>query len=355
MGAVEESVEKPCERGMRVKVLFIGGTGVISAAVSQLAVERGLELVLLNRGNQPDLIPPGARVITGNIHDRSLTGILARERFDVVVDWIAFTSEHTAVDIARFRDHCEQFIFISSASVYQKPVTQHLITESTPLVNPFWQYSRDKIQSEELLLREYRDHGFPVTIVRPSYTYGDRLIPASLNSGSKPWSLVDRMRRGRPIVVHGDGSALWTMTHNTDFAKAFVGLMGNPLAIGHAFHITSDEVLSWDQIYQTIGRACGATPNIVHIASDFIAAALPEEAGGLIGDKTGSAIFDNQKIKRWVPEFQATVSFAQGMGRAISWFDSHPSAKAVDEAWNQAIDALLAAYGEGLKAASRIR
>jgi len=336
-----------------VKVLFIGGTGLISTAVSALAVDRGIELVLLNRGTRAGFVPAGARTLQGDIRDPSVESLLAQERFDVVVDWVAYTPEHATTDIARFLGKTDQFIFISSASVYQKPMTQYLITESTPLANPYWQYSRDKIHSEERLMAAYREQGFPVTIVRPSFTYGDTMIPAALNSWSKPWSLIDRMRQGRPIIVHGDGTSLWTMTHNTDFAKGLVGLLGNPLALGHAFHITSDEVLNWDQIYQTIGRAAGVVPTLIHIASDFIVKVVPEYEGGLTGDKTPSGIFDNQKIKRLVPDFTATVSFAEGMRRAVAWFSSHPSAMGVDSAWNQEMDHILSAYEAGLAAAAR--
>lgn len=290
------------------------------------------------------------RLITGDIRDQAIEGVLADERFVVVVDWISFTPEHARRDLALFRDKADQFIYISSASVYQKPATQHIITESTPLANPHWQYSRDKIASENMFLDAYRQDGFPITIVRPSFTYGDTMIPASLNSWSRPWSLVDRMRRGAPVIVHGDGTSLWTMTHNTDFAQGFVGLLANPLAIGHAFHITSDEVLNWDQIYQAIGRAAGVTPNLVHIASDFIIAADPSHEGGLIGDKSPSGIFDNQKIKRLVPDFTARVSFAEGMRRTVAWFEAHDDARAVDDAWNQEMDRILRAYQVGLEA-----
>jgi nucleoside-diphosphate-sugar epimerase len=327
-----------------VKVLFIGGTGLISTAVSALAVASGIELVLLNRGQRQPLIPTGARLIQADIRDSGTDRVLAGEHFDVVVDWVAFTPEHARSDVERFSGKTDQFIFISSASVYQKPPSQHVVTESTPLSNPYWQYSRDKIACEELLIDAYRRTGFPTTIVRPSFTYGDTMIPAGLNSWSRPWSLVDRMRRGASIVVHGDGSSLWTMTHNSDFAKGFIGLLGNPLALGQAFHITSDEVLTWDQIYQIIGRAAGVEPKLVHIASDFIAACSPAQAGGLLGDKTPSLIFDNQKIKRLVPGFQATVSFAEGMRRSVRWFDAHPEIKTVDQAWNQEMDDILAAY-----------
>jgi len=360
IGQTERSLEparvRLYSKGVRtMKVLFIGGTGLISRAVSRLAVERGIDLVLLNRGTRSEAVPEGARVIQADIRDPQTEEILADEAFDVVVDWISFSPEHTKADISRFLGKTRQFVFISSASVYQKPMTQYLITESTPLANPYWQYSRDKIESEELLMEAYRRDGFPITIVRPSFTYGDTMIPAALNSWGHPWSLVDRMRRGKKIIVHGDGTSLWTMTHNTDFAHGFIGLLGNPLAIGHAFHITSDEVLNWNQIYQIIGQAAGVTPDLIHIASDFIVAAVPEHEGGLIGDKTPSGVFDNQKIKRLVPDYQAKVSFAEGMRRTIAWFESHPQRMSVDEGWNREMDGILQAYQAGVEAISRLR
>ncbi len=329
-----------------MKMLFIGGTGTISEAVSQLAMERGIELVLLNRGRMMDRVVPGARMIQADIRGDEAERALFGEKFDTVVDWVCFTPEHAADDIRRFMGKTHQFIFISSASVYQKPPTQAVVTESTPLANPFWDYARNKIACELIFLQAYRDNGFPVTIVRPSHTYGMRSVPAGLNSSRHPWSLVDRMRRGEPVVVHGDGSAVWTMTHNTDFARGFLGLVGNPVALGHAVHITSDELLSWDQIYRTIGEAAGVTPNLVHIASDFIARVLPARAGSLLGDKAVSVIFDNHKIKRMVPGFAAVVSFAEGMRQSVDWFSKHPDQLAVDAEWNREMDALLHRYRE---------
>ncbi|MCL6441950.1 MAG: SDR family oxidoreductase [Alicyclobacillus sp.] len=334
-----------------MKVLFIGGTGVISQAVSRLAVERGIELVLLNRGQHQAFVPEGARVIQGDIRQPELVKQALRgERFDAVVDWIAFTPAHVEADLRLFADRTRQYIFISSASVYQKPATHYLVTESTPLHNPYWQYSRDKIACENLLLDAYRNTGFPVTIVRPSFTYGDTMIPAALNSWTRPWSIIHRMRAGKPIIVHGDGSSLWTMTHNTDFAKGFLGLVGNPKAIGHAFHITSDEVLTWDQIYQAIGTAAGVEPQLVHISSEFIIACAPEQEGGLLGDKAVSVVFDNTKIKQFVPDFCATVPFAQGIRRTVAWFEAHPDMCQLDEAWDAQMDRIIAAH-ESAKAA----
>ncbi|MDF2963006.1 MAG: nucleoside-diphosphate-sugar epimerase [Paenibacillus sp.] len=328
-----------------MKVLFIGGTGIISTAVSKLALDKGIELFLFNRGQRQEFIPEGAKVITGDIRDTASTAeVLKNTFFDVVVNWIAFTPEDLRRDLGLFQGKTDQYIFISSASAYQKPPLHYLITESTPLANPYWQYSRNKIACEDLLLEEYRNSGFPVTIVRPSLTYGSTMIPAALNSWSQPWSIVDRMRKRKKIVVHGDGTSLWTMTHNTDFAKGFVGLLGNTQAIGHAFHITSDEVLSWNQIYKTIGKAAGVDPDLIHIATDFITSVSPEDTGGLHGDKAVSAVFDNSKIKHFVPEFAATVPFARGVKQSIEWFEAHPEKCTVDHQWNGLMDQIIAAY-----------
>jgi nucleoside-diphosphate-sugar epimerase len=308
-------------------------------------MEKGHELYLFNRGQRNEFVPKGAQVIQGDIRNaESAATALEGYEFDSVVEWIAFTPDHAQTDIELFKGKTKQYIYISSASAYQKPSQHYLVTENTPLENPYWQYSRDKIASEELLLKEYRENGFPVTIVRPSHTYGDTMIPAALNSSKHPWSLVDRIRRGERVVVHGDGSSLWTMTHNTDFAKAFVGLLGNDKAIGEAFQITSDEVLSWNQIYAAIGEAAGIEPEIVHISSDMICELYPEHVGGLIGDKAVSSVFDNSKIKRFVPEFQATVPFAEGIKRTITYFEQHLEMCTVDPEWNAQMDRMVAAY-----------
>ncbi len=332
-----------------MKVLFIGGTGLISEAVSRLAIEQGIELYLYNRGKREQFIPEGAKLIKGDIRDiESTKKVIKDYRFDVVVNWIAFTPDHIEADLHLFKGKTGQYIFISSASAYQKPLTNYLITESTPLANPYWQYSRDKIACEELLIKEYRDTGFPITIVRPSFTYGITKIPAALNSWEHSWSLVDRMRRGEEIIVHGDGTSLWTMTHNTDFAKGFLGLVGNSQAIGHSFHITSDEVLTWNQIYKAIGRAAGVEPELVHIPSDFITFYEPDHTGALLGDKAVSCVFDNSKIKNFVPEFTATVPFEKGIKKTIQWFEEHPERCTIDQDWNTQVNRIISAYQKGL-------
>ena len=328
-----------------MKVLFIGGTGNISEAVSKLTVEKGMELHLLNRGKRNEMVPEGAKLIAGDIRKpQEVADAIKDLHFDTVVDWIAFTPDHTAADLELFSGKTDQYVFISSASAYQKPSSHYLVNESTPLANPFWQYSRDKIACEENLINEYRNTGFPVTIIRPSFTYGNTMIPASLNSWAQPWSLADRMRKGKKIVVHGDGSSFWTMTHNSDFAKGITGLFGNTGSIGHAFNITSDEVLTWNQIYEAIGRAVGVEPDIIHIPSDFIVHMSPDHYGNLLGDKSVGSIFDNSKIKRFVSDFTATVPFEQGVKQSVRWFDAHPERCTVDTEWDQLMDRIVEKY-----------
>jgi nucleoside-diphosphate-sugar epimerase len=335
-----------------MKILFIGGTGTISSACAQLAIERGFDLTLLNRGRQPAW--PGARQIKADINDvTTTTAALGSERWDAVVDYIAFTPAEVEQRITLFRGRTAQFIFISSASAYQKPPVHFPIAESTPLVNPFWDYSRNKIACEERLLRALQEENFPATIIRPSWTYDERRITVPVNS-KKSFTVVDRLRRGQPVIVPGDGTSLWTMTHNTDFAKGLVGLLGHQGAIGHAFHITSDEVLTWNLIYEAVAEAAGVPkPKLVHIASDFITACLPEFAGGLHGDKSYSAVFDNSKIKRFVPDFVATTRFRDGIARSVKWFDADTARQEIDADANAAWDKLIASYERGLETARR--
>jgi len=335
-----------------MKILFLGGTGIISTACTRLAIARGFEVTLLNRSRRETI--PGARQLTADIGDADLAAKLARERWDVVVDFIAFDPAAIEQRIALFRDRVAQYIFISSASAYQKPLTHYLITESTPLANPFWEYSRNKIACEERLMRAYREASFPITIIRPSLTYGDTNVPLAINSWTQSFTAVARLRAGQPLIVPGDGLSLWTITHNTDFAKGLVGLIGHPGAIGHAFQITSDEALTWNQIYQATAEAAGVSaPRLVHIASDFVCACDPDALGPLIGDKSNSAIFDNTKIQRFVPDFVATTRFRDGIAGTIRWFDADPSRQTVDREMSAKWDRLIAAYERGLENARR--
>lgn len=331
-----------------MKVLFIGGTGVISTACTALAAERGMDVTLLSRGQHRADLPPRVKTLVADANDPATFQKLEHESFDAVVDWIAFTPADIERDLKLFRGRTRQFVFISSASAYQKPPAHYLITESTPLSNPFWDYSRKKIACEERLMKAYREEGFPVTIVRPSLTYGSTLIPLVLNSWQQSYTAVDRMIRGRKMVVPGDGSSLWVITHNTDFAKGLIGLLGNPQAIGEAFHITSDEVLTWNQLFRIVGEAAGVEPKLVHIPSDFIAACIPEKEGTLLGDKAISVVFDNSKIKRFVPDYRATTTFAEGVGQSLSWFNTDPSRKQIDPVVNAMQDKLISTYEKGL-------
>src|SRR5919112_1777248 len=324
-----------------LKVLFVGGSGIISSACSALAVERGMDLYLLNRGRSTDRpVPAGVTVLRGDIRDpESVTKAIEGLDFDVVVDWVAFTPEHVRADIELFRGRTRQYVFISSASAYQTPPARVPVTESTPLANPFWQYSRDKIACEDLLMEAHRTGGFPVTIVRPSHTYDKTSVP--FDGG---WTVLDRMRQGKEIVVHGDGTSLWTLTHHTDFARGFVPLLGHPGTIGQAFHITSDEVLTWNQIAETLAVAAGVEPRIVHVPSDVIAAADPQWGAGLLGDKAHSMVFDNAKVRAVVPDYVATVRFEQGAREIVAWYDADPSRQHVDQRLDAVMDTLVEAY-----------
>ena len=327
-----------------MKVLFIGGTGFISTAVSRALAATGAELFLLNRGSRPIDIP-GVQQLTADINDReSASAALRDHQFDAVVDWVAFTPADIERDLGLFRGKVGQYIFISSASAYQKPPAVHLITESTPLVNPYWAYSQNKIACELRLLEAHREEGFPVTIVRPSLTY-DPQFPIAIG-GWGCYTLADRLLRGQPIIVHGDGSSLWVVTHAEDFARGFIGLVGNNLALGHAFHITTDEVLTWDQIYGEIAAGLGVEAKIVHIPSDFIARVDADLGASLLGDKTWSVAFDNSKIKAFVPGFRAEIPYRVGIRRTLAKFAADESRRRVDPAVNATMDRILAAYGE---------
>ena len=321
-------------------VLFIGGTGIISTACSVLAVERGINLTLLNRGKSMRPAPVEARVLEVDFHDgQALEQALQGRNFDVVVNWIAYTPQDVERDINLFRGRTGQYVFISSASAYQTPPANLPIRESTPLENHVWEYSRNKIACEELLLNEYRRTQFPFTIVRPSHTYDQAYVP--VEGG---YTVIDRMIQGKPVVVHGDGTSIWTLTHSSDFAKGLVGLLGNYRARGEVFHITSDEWLTRNRIYQLLADAAGVSAELVHIPSDLIAAYNPRIGDSLLGDKTHSAIFDNSKIKQVVPDFVATKPFSTGAREIIAWHKSHTESRKVDPAFDALSDMLIENY-----------
>jgi nucleoside-diphosphate-sugar epimerase len=323
------------------RVLFIGGSGIISSACSRLAVERGIDLYLLKRGTSgPRPVPDDATVLRADIRDpASVKEAIGDLEFDAVVDWVAFTPQHVRTDIELFRGRTRQYVFISSASAYQTPPARMPVVESTPLRNPFWRYSRDKIACEDLLVAAYRDEGLPITIVRPSHTYDRTLVP--FDGG---WTMMARMRQGKEIVVHGDGTSLWTLTHHEDFAKGFVPLLGHPRTIGEAFHITSDDVLTWNQIAESLGAALGVEPRIVHVPSDAIAAADPEWGAALLGDKAHSLVFDNAKLRSVVPDFVATIPFERGAREIVAWHDADPARQVVDERYDTLMDRLVTAW-----------
>lgn len=323
------------------KVLFIGGTGIISSACGQLAVERGIDLYLLNRGGTAHRpAPKQATVLRGDIRDpASVDQALGGRDFDAVVNWVAYTPAHVRADIDRFAGRTGQYVFISSASAYQTPPARIPVVESTPLRNPFWRYSRDKIACEDLLVAAYRDGGFPATIVRPSHTYDRTTVP--FDGG---WTALGRMRARKPIVVHGDGTSLWTLTHHADFARGFVPLLGHPRTIGDAFHITSGEALTWDQIARTLAAALGVEARIVHVPSDAIAAADPEWGASLLGDKAHSMLFDNAKLRSVVPDFVATIPFELGAREIVAWYDQDPARQRTDPRLDALMDRLVERY-----------
>ncbi len=330
-----------------MKFLFIGGTGLISSACSEIAVARGHEVLILNRGLSGKYpLPGGATLLKADVHAGlgTLTRLLVAHHFDAVVDFIAFTTEDIERDLELLRGITDQFVFISSASAYEKPPPNYWITEETPLANPFWQYSRDKIACEQRLIRACDEEGFPATIVRPSLTYGPSQIPLCVGSWSHPWTIIDRIKRGRKVIVPGDGSSLWVLTWNADFATGLLGLLGNREAVGEAYQITSDEVLTWDQIYFEVFRALRLPANMVHVPSDLLAAYWPHATGSLLGDKIHSLVFDNSKTKRIVPDFVCQVKWADGLRRAIQWHESHPEFQTIDHEFDGLMDEIVSKY-----------
>lgn len=336
-----------------MRVLFIGGTGIISSACSPLVLQAGHELWLANRGRSPLGAPDGAHLLKVDVHDgAAMRRVAGYQDWDVVVQWLGFTPQDVQQDLDVFAGRARQYVFISSASAYQKPPRHWLVTEQTPLENPFWQYSRDKIACEELLASQDQ---VPWTVVRPSLTYGVSQIPVAIGSWDKPFTIIERMRRGAPVLVPGDGTAIWTITHNTDFAAGFQGLLGRPEAIGEAFHITSDEALTWDQVYAAVADAAGAPHNFVHVPTDGMCGADPEALGSLWGDKSHSSVFDNSKLRQLVPGFRARVPFAEGIRQTVAWFDADPARQQVDEAANSLWGSVADIYTSALAAAGRLR
>ncbi|SDN28485.1 SDR family oxidoreductase [Acetanaerobacterium elongatum] len=338
-----------------MKALFIGGTGTISTAISSQLIQNGCELYLLNRGNRNNLLPDGAKELKADINDEQAVAALIKGlSFDVVADFIAFVPSQLERDYRLFKDKTRQFIFISSASAYQKPLSDYCITEGTPLANPYWAYSRNKIACEEFLLRLYRDKGFPITIVRPSHTYDERSIPLGVHGSKGSWPVAKRMLEGKPVIIHGDGTSLWTMTHSSDFARAFIGLMGNIHALGETVQITSDETVTWNQIYESIATALGVKLNAVHVASDFLAACGMligvDYGGALLGDKANSVVFNNAKLKRFVPGFTATVRFDEGIRQTVDFILSHPEYQTDDPEFDAWCDKVVVAQQQALKA-----
>lgn len=333
-------------------ILYLGGTGNISAASVRLAHAQGHRITLLNRGQRDARdrnLPSGLEYLRADLRDEAATAsVLGNRTFDVVAQFIAYHPAEVERDIRLFHGRCGQYFFISSASAYEKPVRFPFITESHPLKNPYWNYSRDKIACEEVCLRAYREENFPAVIVRPSLTY-DTVWPLAIG-GWSDFTPIARLRRGRPLIVHGDGTSLWTITHADDFARGFNGLFGHPAAVGHAFHITSDEVLTWNQIYETVCAAAGVEPNLVHIPTNVLVRMNPDLAGGLLGDKAHSLIFDNSKIKRFVPDFRATISFREGCRRTLAWFEANPARQTILPATDAALDRYLEIWERMMRA-----
>jgi nucleoside-diphosphate-sugar epimerase len=331
------------------KALFIGGTGTISAAiVRRLVNELGWQVWLLNRGNRPDAVPEGAHSIVADINDEAdVLAKLGDMTFDCVCEFIGFTRDQVERDYRLFKGRTRQYIYTSSASAYHKPAASYIVTEGTTLANPHWEYSRNKIACEEFLMKVYREEGFPVTIVRPSHTYDERSVPLGVHGKKGSWQVIRRMLEGKPVIIQGDGTSLWTMTFNTDFAIGYTGLMGNRHAIGEAFQITGDETLTWNQIYATIADALGVELKAYHVASDFLAAVGDKYGydfeGSLIGDKSVSVVFDNSKLKRAVPDMRTNVRFDQGMRIALDYVLSHPERQVPDPEFDEWCDRVIEA------------
>ena len=326
---------------------MIGGTGTISSAITRQLAAGGHDLWLLNRGNRKNEVPESVKQVIVDVSDEAeVLRLLGNEQFDAVCEFIGFLPSQVERDIRLFSGRTRQYVYISSASAYNKPAASHVITEGTTLANPHWEYSRNKIACEELLMKEYREKGFPVTIVRPSHTYCERGVPVSVHGLKGSWQVLKRMMEGKPVIIQGDGSSLWTLTWNEDFARGFIGLLGNPKAIGEAFQIMSDEQLTWNQIYQCVGNALGVTPHIYHVASDFLVATSPKAwdfEGNLIGDKSVTVVFDCTKLKRAVPGFMATTRFDEGVRRCVAHILAHKELQTEDPEFDAWCDRIIEA------------
>lgn len=335
-----------------MKVLLIGGTGTISTAITKQLAETEHEVYLLNRGNRNADLPANIKFIHADINNEAEAAEkLQGMSFDCVCEFIGFVTSQVERDYRLFKDKTKQYIYISSASAYHKPVRDYRITEATTLANPYWEYSRNKIASEEFLLKMYRENGFPVTIVRPSHTYCERSVPMGVHGNNGSWQVLKRMLEGKPVIVHGDGTSLWTITYNEDFAKGFIGLIGNPHAIGEAFQITSDESVTWNQIYQAVADALGVEFKPYYVASDFLAAVSDYDfVGGLIGDKSNSVVFDNSKLKKAVPGFVATIRAEQGIRKTVEYVLNHPEEQVEDPEFDAWCDKLIEKLEEVKKA-----
>lgn len=339
-----------------MKVLFIGGTGTISTAISRQLLEEGHELYLINRGNRNGVLPQGAHSLTADVeNEEEVRRLLGDMKFDVVADFIAFQKRQLERDYRLFKDRCRQFIYISSASAYQKPLADYRITEGTPLSNPFWEYSRNKIEGEEYLMQRYRENGFPITIVRPSHTYDERSVPLGVHGEKGSYQVIKRMLMGKPVIIHGDGTSLWTMTHNSDFARGFIGLMNNIHAIGEAVQITSDETVTWNQAYEAIAKALDVPLIAIHVSSEFLDACSEYDfKGGLLGDKANSVVFDNTKLKRLVPGFTAQVRYDQGIKKTVDYVLSHKECQREDPKFDAWCDAVVETVTEAAQRVKRL-
>lgn len=337
-----------------MRILIIGGTGTISSAITRQLAASGQDLWLLNRGTRKQEVPAGVKQIVADIsNEEEVKRLLGDMQFDAVCEFIGFVPEQVERDIRLFKGRTRQYVYISSASAYNKPASNHVINEGTTLANPYWEYSRNKIACEELLMKEYRENAFPVTIVRPSHTYCERSVPVSVHGPKGSWQVLKRMIDGKPVVVQGDGSSLWTLTWNEDFARGFIGLLGNPKAIGEAFQIMSDESLTWNQVYKCVADALGVAFHPYYVSSEFLAAVAPKEydfTGNLLGDKSVTVVFDCSKLKRVVPGFQATTRFHEGVRRCVAHLLSHPELQVEDEEFDAWCDQVIAAQ-EQAKAA----